>query len=88
MSPLLAAWSRDALARYRIGVGHKSDRSFRAVFARQIEGMFAAAQVDAEPRVTGGEMHEHGLGCAIDHVLKSGRIHEQLPVVLVRSKIE
>ena len=80
--------SRDALARYRIGVGHKSDRSFGAVFARQIEGMFAAAQAVAEARVAGRQMHEHGLGCAIDDVLKSGRIYEQLPVVLVRSEIE
>ena len=43
---------------------------------------------DAEACVAGGEMHEYGLGCTIDHVLKSRRIHEQLPVVLVRSEIE
>jgi hypothetical protein len=49
---------RDALAGCGIGVGHESNCSFRAVFARQIEGMFAAAKADAEACVAGGEMHE------------------------------
>src|SRR4029077_20739947 len=60
----------------------------RAILARQIKWMLAPTQASPEPGVTGGEMHKDSLGGAFDHVLKGGRIHKQLPVVLMRGEIE
>ena len=78
----------NTLAGRCIGIGHEADRGFGAVFARQIKRMLAAAEADAEPGVASSEMDENGFCGAADHVLKGGRIHEQLPVVLMRGEIE
>ena len=60
----------------------------RAVFPRQVERMLATTPANAEARITGGHMDEDGLARTVDHVLKRGRVHKQLPVVLVRGEIE
>ena len=71
-----------------VGIGHEVDRGRRAVFPRQIKRMLAAGPADPEAGIAGGHMDEDGLGGAVDHVLKRGRVHEQLPVVLMGGEIE
>src|SRR5215831_2155047 len=64
------------------------DRGLGALLARQIIGMLAAARSHAQSGVAGGEMYEHGLGPRVGDVHEGRRVHEQLPVVLVRREIE
>ena len=42
----------------------------------------------AEPGIAGGDVDEHSPRGALGDVLERGRIHEELPVVLVRGEIE
>jgi hypothetical protein len=38
--------------------------------------------------IAGRHTDENGLGVGVDDVLKRGRIHEKLPIVLMRRKVE
>jgi hypothetical protein len=50
--------------------------------------MLAAAEADAETGIASSEMDENGFCGAADNVLESGRIHKQLPVILMSGEIE
>src|SRR5262245_18525533 len=79
---------RNSLGWCRADIGHETDCGFGAIFTRQIERMLAAAHPDPKTGIAGREMDEDGFRRAADYVLKCGRIHEQLPIVLVGGKIE
>ena len=66
----------------------KRTACFGAIVPRQIKGLLAVTRPAAEPGVAGGDVDENGLGGAADDVLEGGRVHEQLPVVLMGRKIE
>jgi hypothetical protein len=80
---------RRRLAQRRgVSLRHEPDGARGAVLARQVVGALPAARAGAEPGVARRHMDEHGLCGAARHVLERGRVHEQLPVVLVRGEIE
>jgi len=57
-------------------------------FPRQVIGLLAAAGTDPEAVVARGDMHKDSFDGAADHIFERRRIHEQLPVVLVSSKVK
>ena len=72
---------RDA-RRFVRSIRHEAHGAQRAFLAREIVGDRLAARPLA--RIPSGHMHEHGLFARLVHPLVGFRVHEELPVVLVR----
>ena len=77
-----------SLDRSLVAVRHEADGVQCTVLPREIIGLLAAAEAYSEAGVAGSHVHKHGFDCSARYVLEGGRIHEQLPVVLVGGKVK
>jgi hypothetical protein len=56
--------------------------------AREIKLVLATAVIRAQSGISCDYMDEYAIGIAVEDIPKRGRIHEQLPIVLVGHEIE
>jgi ribosomal protein L25 (general stress protein Ctc) len=56
--------------------------------ARKVKWVLATAVIRTQSGITCDHMDEYAFGIAVEGIPKRGRIHEQLPIVLVGREIE